>query len=91
MAQQAPILVFTTNVLLLKDEDVKRNSHDEVFTPNYMGLNKLRKTDQFRRDVIFHKNMSDIAVGNRLKEVFPILRNKRWENFRNDLLQISLN
>lgn len=76
MEQQVPTLVYTKNVLLFKDKDVTR-SNGEVFIPNLMELSQLRKTDQFKRGIPFHKDMSHIDVGDTLERLFPALRKKR--------------
>lgn len=74
--QQVPSSSYTTNVLLFKDEDVRRRN-GEMYTPNLMGLSALRRTDQFRTEVCFRKDMSDIEISNELKKVFPDLTNRR--------------
>lgn len=72
--------LYSKNVLLFKYEDVRRESN-EVYTPINIEMNKLRKTEQFKRAVEFSKRMSETDVRNKLEGVFPILRNKRSEKF----------
>ena len=64
------------NVLFFKPEDVTRRN-GEVFTPNNMGMSKLRKSEQFKKEVVFNGGMSESDVRIRLEEVFPVLINKR--------------
>ena len=76
MEQQVSTNLYKRNVLFLKPEDVTTRN-GEVFTPNLMTLSKLRRSEQFKKDVVFSDNMSGNDVRCRLEEVFPELINKR--------------
>lgn len=80
MEQPNSTHLYSKNVLLFKYEDVWRESN-EVYTPINTGMDKLRKSEQFKRAVEFSKRMSEADVRNKLEGVFPILRNKRSEKF----------
>ena len=76
MEQQASAGDFKKNVLLLKPGDVTKGG-DHVLTPTLNILSKLRKTEQFKKDVVFSRNMSAVDVTKKLVEAFPALENKR--------------
>ena len=67
---------FRKNVLLFKCEDLTRRN-GEVYTPNLMRMANLRKSEQFKKDVVFNDRMSESDVKRTLEEVFPLLRNRR--------------
>ena len=77
MEQQASAGEFKKNVLLLKPGDVTKRG-DCVSTPTLITLSQLKKTEQFKRDVVFSRNMSAIGVKKKLVEAFPELENKRY-------------
>ena len=64
------------NVLVFKYDDVTRRDN-EVFTPNLMEMARLRKSEQFRKDICFYHNMSRDDIRKTLEEAIPILKNKR--------------
>ena len=68
--------LYKKNVLLFKCEDVTRRN-GEVFTPNLMEMSKLRRSEQFKNDIVFALNMSGNDVRRKLEETFPVLVNKR--------------
>ena len=68
---------FKKNVLLLKEADITKRG-DHVLTPTLNILSKLRKTEQFKKDVVFSRNMSAVGVREKLVEAFPELENKRY-------------
>jgi len=67
---------FKKNVLLFKYEDLRRRN-GEVYTPHLMGMANLRKSEQFKKGVVFADSMSESDVKRILEEVFPLLRNRR--------------
>lgn len=77
MEQQTSAGDFKKNVLLLKPGDVTKRD-DRVLTPTLNTLSQLRKTEQFKRDVVFSRNMSAVDVRKKLVEAFPALENKRY-------------
>ena len=77
MEQQASAGEVKKNVLLLKPGDVTKRG-DHVLTPTLNTLSQLRKTEQFKRDVVFSRNMSAVDVRKKLEEAFPALENKRY-------------
>lgn len=77
MEQKASAGDVKKNVLLLKPGDVTKSGH-HVLTPTLNTLSQLRKTEQFKRDVVFSRNMSPADVRKKLVEAFPALENKRY-------------
>lgn len=69
---------FKKNVNVLRYTDVTRRG-DQVFTPFYMKLAKLKKSPrQYKKGVEFTTGMTDHDVKSKLEEEFPILRNQRY-------------
>jgi len=67
---------YTRNVYVFKYDDVTRRNND-LFTPNLMEMARLRKTEQFRKDICFNVNMSGDDIRKTLEEAFLVLKNKR--------------
>ena len=76
MAQSVSPDSYNRNVLLFKYDDVVRRN-GEVYTPHNMRMSELRRSEQFKRGVVFTKDMTESDVRNKLEELFPILRGKR--------------